>query len=164
LPGDLFVGNWLSDYNQGQEIKMTMADRKSSKTRSTLILIILASILCYCLGIGVLWVSRLPRPEQTLTPTPNLTAEAATRQAETAAAIPTATGVLFISATPTVLSPTPTWTPSQTFTPFKTWTGTPTGTATQTLPPSQTPTVTDTVQPSNTPIPATETPVPSPTS
>lgn len=139
---------------------MLTTGRRRSKTRSTLITIILSSLLCYCLGFSVLGVSRLPRPEKQDTPTPDYAEETERAQTRAVTAAPTQTFTPFLSPTKTVFTPTITWTPSQTFTPFKTWTGTPTGTATETLPPSLTPTITETPVPSDTPIPPTLTPVP----
>lgn len=136
---------------------MITTGRRRAKTRSTLIIIILASLLCYCLGFSVLWVSRLPRPGKQPTPTldPAVETEMSTTHVPTTE--PTTTDTPFLSPTPTGVTPSPSWTPSQTFTPFKTWTGTPTGTATETLKPSLTPTITETLVPSDTPVPPTAT-------
>ena len=139
---------------------MTFSGRRRAKTRSTLIIIILASLLCYCVGLSVLGVSRIQLPEKKPTKTEEVT--------ETSIA-PTQIPTTLVSATfafsPTagLVTATPSWTPSQTFTPFKTWTGTPTGTATKTPTITQTPTITHTPVPptaTNTSVPPTFTPVP----
>lgn len=139
-----------------QNLIDTRADRRS-KTRSSLLFIILATIPCYCLGFVVLRscqpVSRQP------TPSPSPIQTTALPQIQS----PTSTftqPVLIITAsqTPTI---TQTWTPTLTLTPFSTWTRTITPTVTDT---SQPPTHTNTPPPTDTSIPNTPTPSSTPTS
>jgi hypothetical protein len=141
---------------------MTFSGRRRAKTRSTLIIIILASLLCYCVGLSVLGISRIELPEKK----PTKTAEVTETPIGT-----TQVSTVLVSATPSLtptaglVTVTPSWTPTQTFTPFRTWTGTPTGTATHTPTITQTPTITNTPLPptfTNTPLPPTRTNTPVP--
>ena len=109
-----------------------MADTVShvSKLRRTLVIIILATIPFYLLGMIVLWVGDTARAQTTLTPMVSTIIITATPQASVTPAPPTA-------------YPTPT----ATTTPTKTPTHTPTATATFTLTPTITNTPTETETP-----------------
>lgn len=126
---------------------------RRSRTRSTLIMVILATIPCYCLGLILLDVGNVARRVVTPTTTQTITARVVKRTntprpSKTAFAFPTATAV------PTE---TITWTPSPTFTPFVPPTHTPTHTPSDT----HTPTPTHTASP--TLPPPVDTPTPTPT-
>ena len=75
---------------------MTFSGRRRTKTRSTLIIIILASLLCYCVGLSVLGVSRIQLPDQ--------------RPTKTAEVTETATGTMQVSTV--LVSATPSITPT----------------------------------------------------
>ena len=120
------------------------------RTRRILIIIILCTLPCYCLGVVSLKILSDQRTQRTLTPTTTLTATA------TETVIPTGTASLIPSGTPT---PTLTSTQTRTHTPVPSDTPQPTATETA-IPP------TDTPLPSETPtvvIPPTETPTIVPT-
>lgn len=87
---------------------------KRAQTRRNLVLLILATLPCYCLGIVLLNISQVAgRP---LTPTPTVTLTQRTPR-RTSTPGPTDTQIVFPTATltPTV---TITWTPSVTYTQF----------------------------------------------
>ena len=122
-----------------------MAEVKPQRSRlhTTLLVVILATIPCYLLGLVVLWVGKAAIAARTATPTPTV---------EASAILPENTPTA-LTATPTVFTPTITETP----------TATPTFTVTATyfIPsstPSITPRPTNTNTPTNTPVP-TYTPV-----
>jgi hypothetical protein len=126
-------------------------DRKT-RIRSILIIIIIATIPCYLVGIVALKVGQqVQTGAQTATPTLTLTQTPPPAATEI-------TPTEFVTRTPTVTSTaTVTWTPSVTYTPFIP----PTRTETPTPPPTNTPT--ETSIPSQTPTEepvSTSTPVP----
>lgn len=142
-----------------QELISPTGNNRTAKLRSTLLMVILATIPCYCLGVGLLFINEAQsnRPTATITSSATFTQTVSTSAPQVAS--PTA------SFTPTI---TRTWTPSMTFTPFRTPTRTetpePSKTATPTLePPTDTPIPpTDTAAPTNTEtlIPAVTTQAP----
>ena len=115
-----------------------------NRTRRILIIIILCTLPCYCLGVVSLKILSDQRVQRTLTPTPSATVTA------TETMVPTGTASMIPSGTPT---PTFTSTSTRTHTPVPSDTPQPTATETA-VPP------TDTPLPSETPtiIPPTETP------
>lgn len=119
---------------------------KRSRVKSTLLIVIIATIPCYLVGLIVLWVSNGVRDR--VTPTPTITVSAQLTQPMATTAAPTLP-------VPTVQFPTATSTLTPTITPTLTLTRTyviPTST------PSNTPT--ETATPTPTSIIATDTPVP----
>ncbi|MEI7989740.1 MAG: hypothetical protein WCI88_11945 [Chloroflexota bacterium] len=140
---------------------------KSGRTRYFLIIIILATIPCYCAGLVYVWavpIRPLPTPEEptmipslTRLPSPTVLLPThivypspfipLTRQASLT---PSETPFMFPSLTPTLfLTPTPTFTNTPTITNTPTTTNTPTLTPTLTFTPtsSLTPTPTLTITP-----------------
>ncbi|HNR47540.1 MAG TPA: hypothetical protein PKO03_10740 [Anaerolineaceae bacterium] len=122
------------------------ADRRT-RTRSTLVLIILATLPCYCLGFIVFQVGQALQ-KTPLPPTATLMAPTETLLGPTAVLTLTSTPLNFPTFT---VSPTPTitWTASITYTPFLP----PTRTMTTTPTLTQSPTHTATSLPSSTPTP-----------
>jgi len=119
---------------------------RRTRIRSVLIIVILATIPCYLLGLLILWISNGTRSEGT--PTPTITFEVSEPTVFMTATLPVPT-LIFDTATITS-TPTISLTPSAT----KTYT-IPSSTPTITFTPSNTPTPTDT----NTPEPiSTDTP------
>lgn len=111
-----------------------------TRIRTALIIIFLATLPCYCLGLGVL--RAFSPTDRTATPTATYTPIGILRTDT-----PTLSPVIFPTATDTP-TPTITWTPSMTFTAFVPPTRTPSPSATNTPtpePPTQTP-VTPTVE------------------
>lgn len=118
---------------------------KRSRVKSTLLIVIIATIPCYLLGLIVLWVSNGVRDRTT--PTPGITETAFVTQPQPTAGEPTLP-------VPTAQFPTATFTLTPSITPTLTATRTyviPTAT------PSDTPTATFTMMPLPT---ETDTPVP----
>ena len=126
-------------------------DDQTTRTRLILVAIIVASLICYCLGWVVLQGAERARGGLTGTETP------------TASLSPIMLDEL--SPTPPILvrtatmspTPTPSWTASLTFTQFVPPTATPTETP---EPPTATATETETFVPSETPQPPSVTPSP----
>jgi hypothetical protein len=124
---------------------------KRAQTRRNLVLLILATLPCYCLGVVLLNIGQIAsRP---LTPTPTATHTQRTPR-RTSTPGPSATPLIIPTATQTSTE-TITWTPSPTYTEFvpptRTQTGTPTPTETPSptivvapLEPTETPTLPDT--------------------
>ena len=135
---------------------------KRTRVKSTLLIVIIATIPCYLLGLIVLWVSNGVRDRAT--PTPTITETVAVTQALPTAGeptlpvptaqFPTATYTLTPSITPTLTATrtyvVPTLTPSHT--PTATATAMPLPTETETLVPVIT-TVTDAPSITDTPSP-----------
>lgn len=131
---------------------------RKNKLRSTLIVIIVATLPCYLLGMIVLWIGNSVKNHQNITPTVTLTATLDTWGGKPTATLPP------IPTSPGIDTPTPTSTLE------------PTATITYTIP-TNTPTYTPTVAPTNTatlspsatetattaPIPVETTVVPLPT-
>lgn len=129
---------------------MSLRAQQTSRTRSTLIIIILATIPCYCLGLVVLLVGReIQKASNLPTATPSPSNTPVVIQTLPA----TITPFQFPTETQTS-TPTLTVTPSQTLTPFLP----PTRTATQTPTMTIEPTVTST--PTEAPPTPTMTPTP----
>lgn len=126
---------------------MRLPDRRT-RTRSTLLIIILATLPFYCVGLVVLGIARISqRPDKTPTLTPTVAVIT-----QTLGPTSTVTPFQFPTATNTGTA-TITYTPSITWTPFHT------PTRTQTLVPSITFTPV-TPSPTSTPLPPTFTPEP----
>lgn len=123
----------------GNEL-LSRADRRT-RIRTILIILILVTLPCYCLGFVVLQVGReLTKP----TVTPTITA---TNTLAPATFTPTQATTVFIPPTATqTTTPTVTWTPTMTFTQFVP----PTRTVTVTPTPSLIPTATQTPVSTNT--------------
>lgn len=126
---------------------MVRSPSQKNKLRSTLIVIIFATLPCYLLGMIVLWIGNSVINQQNITPTVTATATSdpwGGLPTMTLPPIPTSPEIA--SATPTItLTPTATITyviPSNT--PTLTATPTATATATETPTPSETLTVTET--------------------
>ena len=127
---------------------------KRKRLKSTLIIVILATIPCYLLGLLIVWVGNIAKSRTTATPTVQMIATLTPEFMTATLPKPT---IVFVSPTPSQ-TPTegPTPTPSATYfipssTPSKTPSHTPsqTSTSTHTPLPTDTPTPTDT--PSSTP-------------
>ena len=114
---------------------MTRIAGRRSRSRSTLIMIILATIPCYCFGYLVLNIGR--EAGRIGTPTPGAQPTRAIQA--TATRGPSSTAVIFPTVTP-LPTETITWTPSPTYTQFVP----PTRTPTNTIIPTHTPTITTT--------------------
>ena len=139
---------------------MTLSSDQRKNVRFLLLMVILLTIPCYCLGFVVLrlanQVEEIQQFPQDTPPAGSNDTNAPAASATTYTVIPDAPTALINEATATVTS---TATLTKTF--FLTWTRTPTNTATNTLTPSNTPTETPTktFTPTDTPTPS-ETPQP----
>jgi len=125
---------------------MEARENQHPRLRSILVLVIIASLMCYCLGAAVLQVNTLVKQNKTRTQTPSLVSFETLQVTSTVTGFPSP---FYITNTPS-LTPTITitFTPSLTFTEF--------------VPPTRTETPTPTVTLSPSPAPATETPIPGP--
>ncbi len=114
---------------------------RKNKLRSTLIVIIFATLPCYLLGMIVLWIGKSVINQQNLTPTVTITATVDPwGGVPTNTLLPIATSPLIETATPTITLP-----PTATIT-YVIPSNTPTLSAT----PSATPTITETPAPTAT--------------
>ncbi len=136
---------------------MALRRSRNARIRSTLIVIILATLPCYCLGLIAVGGATVAADRHAHG------FEHVNQYAHGCRPDGNGTPLIFPSATATN-TPTITWTPSQTFTQFvppsRTPSYTPTNTLTNTPIPSSTPT--ETTEPSDTPA-ATRTPTSTPT-
>lgn len=119
---------------------------RRTKLRSTLIVVILATLPCYLLGMIVLWIGNSIKVQQSQTPTISATATGAPWEglptntlgpiptyAETATFTPTVTETATPTATFFIPSNTPTLSPTASLTPTETETPTVTATVTETI-------------------------------
>lgn len=138
---------------------------RKNKLRSTIIVVILATLPCYLLGLIVLWIGNSVKNQQTITPTTTLTATidpwagistATLGPIPTNPGIPTITPTLTLTPTETatyfIPSNTPSLTPTNTATSTQTKPATITPTKSMTPSPTATEQITDTPTPSETPV------------
>jgi len=139
---------------------MALSSDQRKNVRFLLLIVILLTIPCYCLGIVVL---RLANQVEEIQQFPQDTPPAGSNSTNTPVASATIFTVIPNNPTAIINDSTATVTLTAAFTKtfFLTWTRTPTNTATNTLTPSNTPTETPTktVTPTDTPMPS-ETPQP----
>jgi len=128
---------------------MVEIDYRVARLRRILVIVILATLPCYLLGVIVLWVGNSAKIHQTITPTNNVFYITATPQPSSTPLPPTFYPTPTASASATV-TPTFTVTVSYTNTPTITITLLPTGTNTPTPLGTGFPTDTSTPEPSPT--------------